>query len=215
MTGIRLKDLKQEPEFYRVHIVGKGSKDRELKVDKELIGEIKEIYKGKMYLFETSGGKPVLKEYITHRINAVSEKVIGKRISAHVLRHCWFTHMIQKFPSSSELKDISIYGGHSQVSTTVSIYLSLLAEQKKGMKHGTFTPWIKGNLPFTDRTAQNYMKFYRKKRILISGNTEPGSVLTITEARKRLIKHVFPKRRRGIRIPFTGGKRLLFKAWIE
>ncbi len=91
----------------------------------------------------------------------------------------------------------------------------LLAEQKKGMKHGTFTPWIKGNLPFTDRTAQNYMKFYRKKRILISGNTEPGSVLTITEARKRLIKHVFPKRRRGIRIPFTGGKRLLFKAWIE
>jgi hypothetical protein len=33
----------------------------------------------------------------------------------------------------------------------------LLTEQKQSLKHGEFAPWIKDNLPFTDRTAQMYM----------------------------------------------------------
>jgi hypothetical protein len=37
----------------------------------------------------------------------------------------------------------------------------LLTEQKAVLEHGRFTPWIKDNLPFTDRTARNYMRVYR------------------------------------------------------
>ena len=50
----------------------------------------------------------------------------------------------------------------------------LLAEQKATMKHGEFTPWVKGNLPFTDRTARNYMRVYRNQKRL---KTETVSVL--------------------------------------
>lgn len=39
----------------------------------------------------------------------------------------------------------------------------LLAEQKASMAHGKFTPWIEENLPFTDRTARNYMRLYKER----------------------------------------------------
>ena len=51
----------------------------------------------------------------------------------------------------------------------------LLAEQKESLKHGEFTPWVKANLPFTDRTARNYMGLYRKRDLL---KTETVSDLT-------------------------------------
>ena len=51
----------------------------------------------------------------------------------------------------------------------------LLVEQKESLKHGKFTPWIKDNLPFTDRTARNYMRLYKEKDRL---KTERVSDLT-------------------------------------
>ena len=39
----------------------------------------------------------------------------------------------------------------------------LLTDQKTTLEHGEFTPWIKVSLPFTDRTARNYMKLYRER----------------------------------------------------
>ena len=46
----------------------------------------------------------------------------------------------------------------------------LLTEQKAKLPHGEFTPWIETNLPFTVRTAQNYMKVYRERDTLKSEN---------------------------------------------
>ena len=42
----------------------------------------------------------------------------------------------------------------------------LLIEQKEKLKHGEFTSWIKKNLPFTDRTARNYIKLFNNKDML-------------------------------------------------
>lgn len=47
-----------------------------------------------------------------------------------------------------------------------------LAEQKEAMDHGEFTPWIEANLPFTVRTAQNYLKLFIKKDVLLSANLD-------------------------------------------
>ena len=51
----------------------------------------------------------------------------------------------------------------------------LLIEQKEKLKHGEFTSWIKENLPFTGRTARNYIKLFNNKDMLI---TERVSDLT-------------------------------------
>jgi len=39
----------------------------------------------------------------------------------------------------------------------------LLTEQKAELKHGGFGSWIEKNLPFTDRTARNYMTLFRNR----------------------------------------------------
>jgi len=44
----------------------------------------------------------------------------------------------------------------------------LLTEQKADLNHGEFGLWIKRNIPFTDRTARNYMKLFRNRDALIT-----------------------------------------------
>lgn len=59
---------------------------------------------------------------------------------------------------------------HNQLQTHLHISVSqaieigrLLVEQKNTLLHGSFTKWIKENLPFTDRTARNYIKLYQQR----------------------------------------------------
>ena len=42
----------------------------------------------------------------------------------------------------------------------------LLTRQKEALKHGDFMPWIKANLPFTDRTARRYMQVYEGRELI-------------------------------------------------
>jgi hypothetical protein len=46
----------------------------------------------------------------------------------------------------------------------------LLTEQKAGMNHGTWLPWIKESLPFSQPTAFNYMKCYEYREQLVHVN---------------------------------------------
>jgi hypothetical protein len=66
----------------------------------------------------------------------------------------------------------------------------LLTEQKRELEHGKFTQWIKDNLPFTDRTAQIYMRLYSERDWL---KTETVSVLNLKSAYRLLIEHKGPK----------------------
>ena len=62
----------------------------------------------------------------------------------------------------------------------------LLAEQKQSLDHGEFTPWIKDNLPFTDRTAQNYMRLYRERdRLKTETVSDLKSAYKLLELQKR------------------------------
>ncbi|MEI6392950.1 MAG: DUF3102 domain-containing protein [Verrucomicrobiota bacterium] len=40
---------------------------------------------------------------------------------------------------------------------------ALLTEQKAQLKHGKWLPWVKDNLPFTEDTAQRYMRVYSRR----------------------------------------------------
>lgn len=59
---------------------------------------------------------------------------------------------------------------HNQIVTDLKRSLNsaieigqLLTDQKANLKHGEFTAWIAENLPFSDRTARNYMRVYRER----------------------------------------------------
>ncbi len=69
-------------------------------------------------------------------------------------------------------------GSHLRMSLEKAIRIGeLLVGQKDSMKHGGFMSWIKGKLPFTDRTARNYMRLYRERDQL---KTETVSDLGVT-----------------------------------
>ncbi len=54
--------------------------------------------------------------------------------------------------------------GHLRQSLEKALLIGeLLAEQKESLQHGEFGPWVKTNLPFTGRTARNYMALYRAR----------------------------------------------------
>lgn len=67
-------------------------------------------------------------------------------------------------------------GGYIKVTLDKAIRIGeLLSQQKEELKHGEFTSWIEDNLPFTDRTARNYMNIFRNRERL---KTETVSDLT-------------------------------------
>jgi len=65
----------------------------------------------------------------------------------------------------------------------------LLIEQKKSLNHGEFGKWIQANLPFTDRTARNYMRIYdnrdKLKTETVSDLTGAYRLLTVTKIIER------------------------------
>lgn len=56
-----------------------------------------------------------------------------------------------------------------------------LSEQKENMNHGEFIPWIEENVSFAERTARDYMKFYRYREEL-----KTARLADLTQARKAI-----------------------------
>jgi len=65
----------------------------------------------------------------------------------------------------------------------------LLGEQKEGMPHGEFIPWIEKNLPFGERTARNYRMVYKNREMLNrKAVSDLNSAYIILKERKRTEK---------------------------
>jgi len=119
-TGIRLKDVKPEHGFVSIRIVGKGSKERYLKVPPKLIEQLHTVFHGAAYLFETKDGKIYSRQYVSDSIRLAGRAVLGRKISAHTLRHTFATIQIRK---NRKVKALSTYLGHSSTSITQDMYV--------------------------------------------------------------------------------------------
>lgn len=105
-------------EVYEIKVVGKRSKEYTTWIGKELYDEIKEVFQGKIYLFENSG-HPYTRQHITLMVKQAGKK-IGKNISAHSLRHSRAEELMNKGVS---IDKVSKFLNHSSVSTTANFYL--------------------------------------------------------------------------------------------
>ena len=133
MCSIQLSDIKENGTYAHVRVLGKGEKERWIKVEKSLYAEVRTVFGGQLYLFETQshyrtrkdgtmqGGKPYNRSYVTAQIAKLGKRILGKdSVSAHSLRHSFATHMIQ---AGKSLKAVSNYLGHSSVATTADLYV--------------------------------------------------------------------------------------------
>ena len=120
MVGIKLKDVEELPESVLLRIMGKGRKARVLRLSTALYGEIREIFDGATWLFETAAGGAYTRGYISDSIRDLGRRTLGRTIGAHTFRHSFATRMIARYPE--KLDAISRYLGHSSVSITLEFY---------------------------------------------------------------------------------------------
>lgn len=100
-------------------MIGKGNRERKIKVNKDLIRRIKKYFKGKEFLFETSTRHEYDRKYVSYQIKLAGRKILDKEISAHTLRHSFATNLLKKGKS---IKAVSKYLGHSDIATTLNLY---------------------------------------------------------------------------------------------
>jgi integrase/recombinase XerD len=119
MVNVKLDDTKRVGEVVEVSVMGKGSKARTVYISVADLEAILAAYKGTLYLFETPHGNPYDRTFITKKLGKLSEKVLGKHIYSHLLRHSFATNMIKK---TRKIQAVSEYLGHSDVAITLSMY---------------------------------------------------------------------------------------------
>jgi integrase len=120
LIGIRLEDVKKADGHFMVRVLGKGQKQRVVKVSPDLIDRVRQTYQGKKYLFETSGGKPLGRESVSREITRAGRRILGKHISAHILRHAFATAAIKAGWSA---KKVASQLGHSSTAITLDMYV--------------------------------------------------------------------------------------------
>jgi len=113
-------------------IEGKGKKDRQVMLSPELIPLLEKYYKEhrpKEYVLNGQFPETELR-YSERSVNQVLKQLadkagIKKRIYAHLIRHCSFTHMVE---AGTDINLIQRLAGHSNVKTT-NIYLHISHNQ--------------------------------------------------------------------------------------
>ncbi len=119
MINIQYRDCKQLYNRCEIGVIGKGGKARKVLIPERLFNEIRDTFKGRNYIFETAGGKPYRRQYISDRIKKLGKRHLKKNISAHSMRHTFAT---RKIKSTGNLKGVSVYLGHASTKTTGDMY---------------------------------------------------------------------------------------------
>lgn len=119
MLGILLSDIKANNGKSIIRIHGKGKKERDIMVSKDVVKKIRDEFAGKRYLFEHAG-RTYNPKYVTNQIRMAGKLILGKEISAHTLRHSFATN---KLKQTNNLKGVSKYLGHASTSLTADLYV--------------------------------------------------------------------------------------------
>lgn len=98
---------------------GKGNKDRYTLLSEILLKQLREYYiqwKPREYLFEGPRGQRYSAESVVRIVKGASRKAgIQKRVTPHVLRHSFATHLLE---SGTDLRYIQVLLGHKSSKTT-------------------------------------------------------------------------------------------------
>ena len=113
---------------------GKGNKDRQTILSQSVLKDLRQYYlewKPKTYLFEGKSGEQYTGSSISKIIyNASNKAKIRKRVTPHMLRHSFATHLLE---NGTDLRYIQVLLGHSSTRTT-EIYTQVAINNIKTIK---------------------------------------------------------------------------------
>jgi integrase/recombinase XerD len=140
-TGLRVSELVALKSFEVnldagvVRVLGKGSKERLVPLGEEAVDRISQYLKARRKsdadaLFLTDRGAGMTRQAFWHLIRRYGARAIpGKRLSPHVLRHAFATHLINH---GADLRVVQLLLGHADISTT-QIYTHVARERLKAL----------------------------------------------------------------------------------
>jgi len=120
MCGARLGQCEELGDMVRLTVTGKGNKERKVDIEKALFEAIRSTFPGETWLFQTKGGKPYRATYVSYEIIKAGKRILGRRISAHSMRHSFATLAIRE---GASIKAVSKYLGHSSTAITLDMYV--------------------------------------------------------------------------------------------
>ena len=134
LINLRVKDIDSERMLIRVE-QGKGRKDRYTLLSESLLPLLRQYYRKwqpKEYLFEGQNGGKYSARSIAAIIDKASRRAkIRQKISPHVLRHSFATHLLE---NGTNLRQIQVLLGHNS-SRTTEIYTHVAINSLKGIKN--------------------------------------------------------------------------------
>jgi integrase/recombinase XerD len=139
-TGLRVSELVALKTFEInldagvVRVMGKGSKERLVPLGEEAVQWVstwlKERKNSSNALFPTARGSAMTRQAFWHLIRRYGARAIpGKKLSPHVLRHAFATHLINH---GADLRVVQLLLGHADISTT-QIYTHVARERLKAL----------------------------------------------------------------------------------
>jgi len=118
LCNIKLSNCTIKDKYVEIEIIGKGNKQRIVFLKKSTFNKCLKTFQGQKYLFEYRVGKQADRTTIYKKI-AKSGKLIGLKISPHVLRHTFATINLKRLG----IHKVSKYLNHSDISITSKFYL--------------------------------------------------------------------------------------------
>ena len=139
-TGLRVSELVSLKTFEVnlnsgvVRVMGKGSKERLVPLGEEAVDWIAKYMKSREKtsntLFITSRGSGMTRQAFWQLIGRYGRRAVpGKKLSPHVLRHAFATHLINH---GADLRVVQMLLGHADISTT-QIYTHVARERLKAL----------------------------------------------------------------------------------
>jgi integrase/recombinase XerD len=139
-TGLRVSELVALKTFEVnldagvLRVMGKGSKERMVPLGEEAVDWISRYLSERKgaadALFLTARGAGMTRQAFWHNIRRYGARAIpGKKLSPHVLRHAFATHLINH---GADLRVVQLLLGHADISTT-QIYTHVARERLKAL----------------------------------------------------------------------------------
>lgn len=119
ILGVRRDQVKTNGAV-ELRLYGKGGKERAARIPEELYKRILEEFPTGTFLFESYKKQHFTREYISREISRAAQRVLGRSVSAHVLRHSRATDLLA---STHRIKAVSRFLGHSDEATTLKYYV--------------------------------------------------------------------------------------------
>ena len=132
LVALKLFEVKLDAGVVRV--TGKGSKERLVPLGEEAVHWIEKYLQdrkgGADALFLTSRGAGMTRQAFWHLIRRYGARAVpGKKLSPHMLRHAFATHLINH---GADLRVVQLLLGHADISTT-QIYTHVARERLKAL----------------------------------------------------------------------------------